>query len=196
MYKCHRGQLHSYMTHDVKEHHLKAERRRAKLAKCQPRSPMELLRSARNTLDLERLQDGEITATDTYISFIDMPRYDWDNLYRSRDWTKSAVGQVLMDNIRRQIPLWKFFTLLTRMLGSRSDVEACTTYFPPAKNLPARSYSAAPSFVATYFLREHAEQPGYWSRFDLTMPTSVWEQVMQNERALMNSRSQLTIGAM
>lgn len=195
MYKCHRGQLHSYMVHDVKEVYLKAERRRAKAAKCMPRSPLELLRSAQNTLDLMHLQDGGITAIETNISFLDMPADDWDILYKSRAWIMSTEGQVMMNNLRRQIPLWKFFTLFARMLGSRWNVESCRTYFPFAKNSPALSYSAAPSFVAMHFLKDHVDQPGYRSRFDMTMPKTVWEEVMLNERQLIKSRSQFAIAA-
>lgn len=194
MYKCHRGQLHSYMTSDVKQAQLRAERRQAKLAMRLPRPPLELLRSAQNTLELEQLQDGEITATDTQIAFLDMPQDDWSILYTSRAWLKSTVGHATMDSMRRQIPLWKFFNLFPRMLASPWEVEACATYFPAAQKSRAFSYTAAPSFLGMNFLRDHA---GYRSLFDLTTPKSVWEQVLKNEKQLklLKGRSVLTIAA-
>jgi hypothetical protein len=186
MHRCRRGQTHSYMTDHVKGQHLKAERKRAKLAGCMPRPPKELLRAACNTADLERLLQGKVTATDTCISFLDMPSDDWNCLWISRAWVlESKAGRAVMEDMRRCIPLYRFFALSTRMLATLPDVLTCNQHHPMSfKQVYIRNNTSS-SLLNVTFVRHHTHNAcDMLTPFRLVLPDATFEQVRQYRTSL------------
>ena len=194
MYKCRLGHTHSYMYNQVKMQSLKTEQRRAKLNKTLPRPPVELLRAANNTLELESLLEGEVTATDTQISFLNMPRDDCNSIFISREWVRSSAGQAILAEMESHVPLLTFFTLFGRLLASPAEVAACARYFPT--QLSYRRHHSAPFVDTIFFNRSEARgghgnnasagasQRGSTTSFALTMPTSVYTQTSAYEQRL------------
>jgi hypothetical protein len=186
IYLCRRNQTHSYMAGHVRAEQLKAERKRAKQANCLPRAPLEMLRAAGNTVELQRLMQGELTATETHISFLDMPSDDWDVLRTSLEWFKSALGRSVMEDMRRRIPLYRFFALSACMLGTLQDVLTCVKYSP--KHAKSFRYKNCP-LVQMTFVRHHTFTAKscttkLQSTFLLTMPEATFQQVMQHDKRL------------
>jgi len=185
MYKCRRGHIHSYMCDQVKLKCMQNERKKAKLNKTSPRPPRELIRSARNTLELQNLLEGEPTATDTQISFLNMPKDDLNNIVISRNWLISPAGQVILKDLERQIPLLKFFTLSGRMLASPSEVTACRKYFPTTPTLKLYRHKSAPLCDLVFHKRAIlGDDSSDMVRFTLTMSASVHKHIVEQEERL------------
>jgi len=142
---------------------------------------MELLRAASNTLELERVLEGGLTASDTQINFLTMPRGDQDHTYVdiSRHWMRSSVGLKVMEDMRRGLPLFTFFSLFGQMLGSLPEVLACARHFPTSATLTAYRRPAPSPFVDLAFFRRNSE--GVQHEFRLTVPAPVYQQVQQHE---------------
>jgi hypothetical protein len=141
---------------------------------------MELLRAAENTLELERLLERGLTASDRQISFLNMPRNSLDHTYvdSSQAWVRSAVGVKVMEDMRRNVPLFTFFSLFGQTLASLPEVLACARHFPTCAALTIRRHPAPSPFVAMSFLRL---SEGVRHEFRLSMPAPVYEAVIQHE---------------
>jgi len=142
---------------------------------------MELLRAASNTLELERVLEGGLTASDTQINFLTMPRGDQDHTYVdiSRHWMRSSVGLKVMEDMRRGLPLFTFFSLFGQTLASLPEVLACARHFPTSATLTAYRRPAPSPFVDLAFFRRNSE--GVQHEFRLTVPVPVYQQVQQHE---------------